>query len=341
MKTIRLGTRASALALWQASWTRDALVALGYDVEIVKITTTGDVNRNEAIVNLGAQGVFTKEIQKALVLGEIDVAAHSLKDLPVEPVPGLTLAAVPERADPRDVFLSNKCATLDELPPGAVVGSSSMRRKSMILRYGAKRRPDAAPWRVRDVRGNVETRLAKLDAGEYDALVLADAGLTRLGFDARRRAYLERPDFLPAVGQGALGLETREDDAETRAAVEKLLHRPTYLSVLAERAFMAKLQGGCVMPIGALGTFANVDGAEILALDAQVLSFDGAKSYATQSIQMLKPGADAPEIPLETQSALAELLGRGAAETLLEQGADVVVEEARQFRARRDDDPKQ
>ena len=245
MKTIRLGTRPSALAMWQANWTRDALNKLGVDVEIVKIVTSGDVNRAAAIANLGAQGVFTKEIQRALLNGEIDVAAHSLKDLPVEKIPGLKLAAVPAREDPRDVFVSNRFASLDELPQGAKIGTSSMRRKSMLLQYGAKRFPDAEgdAWDVRDIRGNVETRLKKLDDGEFDALVLASAGLKRLGFESRIRRFLEKPDFLPAVGQGALGLETREDDLETVETLEKISDSAAMLSVLAERALLAELQG--------------------------------------------------------------------------------------------------
>lgn len=336
MKRIRLGTRPSALAMWQASWTRDALVVLGLEVEIVQITTTGDVNRNEAIVNLGAQGVFTKEIQKALLLGEIDVAAHSLKDLPVEPTPGLVLAAVPERADYRDVFVSNRYASIEELPPGAVLGTSSMRRQSMALRLCAKLRPDAEPWKIVSARGNVETRLRKLDEGEYDAIILASAGLERLDLAARARQYLERPDFLPAVGQGALGLETRADDVDTRAQVARLLHEPTYLATIAERAFLGRLQGGCIAPIGALGSVTEVDGVgEALVLQAEALSFDGSRSFSGQSLQVIPSVADGSPLPLETKRALAEMLGRSAAENLLEQGAQELVDEIKRFREER------
>ncbi|MBQ9372603.1 MAG: hydroxymethylbilane synthase [Thermoguttaceae bacterium] len=336
MKKIRLGTRPSALAMWQANWTRDALVALGIDVEIVKITTTGDVNRSEAIVNLGAQGVFTKEIQKALLLGEIDVAAHSLKDLPVETTPGLVLAAVPERGDYRDVFVSNRYASIQDLPPGAVVGTSSMRRQSMALRLCAKLWPGEAPWEIKSARGNVETRLRKLDEGEYDAVILASAGLTRLELNERARQYLERPDFLPAVGQGALGLETREDDAETREQVARLLHEPTYLAVTAERAFLGRLQGGCIAPIGALGTVVTAEGVgDALVLEAEALSFDGARSFSGQSLQVFPTGEGGAQLPLETKKALAELLGRSAAENLLDQGAKDLVDEIKRFREER------
>lgn len=344
MKPLRLGTRPSALALWQANWTRDALEANGVPVEIVKIHTKGDVDRNSAIVNLGAQGVFTKEIQRALLLGEIDLAVHSLKDLPVERIDGLRLTAVPVRADFRDAFVSNRFATLDELPPGAVVATSSMRRQSQLLR-----RSNGA-WDVRPVRGNVETRLKKLDDGEFDAMILASAGLNRLGFGSRIRHFLERPDFLPAVGQGALGLETRADDAETIARVATLADEATFLSVLAERSLLATLQGGCLVPIGALGSLSdstqtaqspqsaktsetaqpNVERRQTLRLDAQILSFDGKTAFQTVATQTF----DAALSDAEKQE-IAEKLGRDAAQTLLDQGASDLVAEIRRIRDER------
>ena len=335
MKTIRLGTRPSALAMWQATWTRDALVKLGLDVEIVQITTTGDSKRHEAIVNLGAQGVFTKEIQGALLAGDIDLAVHSLKDLPVEKVPGLKLVASPERADTRDVFVSNRYASIDDLPPGARLGTSSMRRKSMALRYCRKRFPHDPAWDVREIRGNVETRLKKLDDGEYDAIILASAGLTRLGFGDRARSFLDSPEFLTSVGQGALGFETREDDAETIEQVVKLRHEPTWLSVLAERALLKRLEGGCIAPIGARASVVSVEGAELISLDAEILAFDGAKDYHTQSLQVLRANASDRELPLETKEQLAELLGANAAETLLDLGATEIVAEIQKSRAER------
>ena len=344
MKPLRLGTRPSALALWQANWTRDALEANGVPVEIVKIHTKGDVDRNSAIVNLGAQGVFTKEIQRALLLGEIDLAVHSLKDLPVERIDGLRLTAVPLRADFRDAFVSNRFATLDELPPGAVVATSSMRRQSQLLR-----RSNGA-WDVRPVRGNVETRLKKLDDGEFDAMILASAGLNRLGFGSRIRHFLERPNFLPAVGQGALGLETRADDAETIARVAPLADEATFLSVLAERSLLATLQGGCLVPIGALGSLSsstqtaqpsqnaettetvqtNADVRQTLRLDAQILSFDGKTAFQTVATQTFNAAlADADK------QKIAEQLGRDAAQTLLDEGASDLVAEIRRIRDER------
>ena len=332
MKPLRLGTRPSALALWQANWTRDALEANGVPVEIVKIHTKGDVDRNSAIVNLGAQGVFTKEIQRALLLGEIDLAVHSLKDLPVERIDGLRLTAVPVRADFRDAFVSNRFATLDELPPGAVVATSSMRRQSQLLR-----RSNGA-WDVRPVRGNVETRLKKLDDGEFDAMILASAGLNRLGFGSRIRHFLERPDFLPAVGQGALGLETRANDAETIARVAPLADEATFLSVLAERSLLATLQGGCLVPIGALGSLSsstqtsqtNADARQTLRLDAQIFSFDGQTAFQTVATQTF----DAALSDAKKQE-IAEQLGRDAAQTLLDQGASDLVAEIRRIRDER------
>ena len=332
MKSVRLGTRPSALALWQANWTRDALSQLGADVEIVKITTSGDVKRDAAIANIGAQGVFTKEIQRALLSGEIDLAVHSLKDLPVERIPGLQLTAVPARADFRDVFISNKFASLDELPPGAVVGTSSMRRKSQLLRRSK------GTWDVRDVRGNVETRLKKLDDGEYDALILAFAGLNRLGFADRPREFLERPEFLPAVGQGALGLETRVDDPETNVQITQLIDESTFLSVLAERSLLAALQGGCLVPIGALGTLETSEitqdkrtsPRQTLRLDAQILAFDGQTSFQT----VASTDFDAALLFAE-KGEIAEKLGRDAAQNLLQQGAVNLVDEIRRVRDER------
>lgn len=335
MKPLRLGTRPSALALWQANWTRDALEANGVPVKIVKIHTKGDVDRSSAIVNLGAQGVFTKEIQRALLLGEIDLAVHSLKDLPVERIDGLRLTAVPERADFRDAFVSNRFASLDELPSGAVVATSSMRRQSQLLR-----RSNGA-WDVRPTRGNVETRLQKLDSGEFDAMILASAGLNRLGFGSRIRCFLERPDFLPAVGQGALGLETRSDDAETIARVEPLTDEATLLSVLAERSLLATLQGGCLVPIGALGTLdatpqsaptsqTNVKNSRTLRLDAQILSFDGQTAFQTVATRTFDAALSNDE-----KREIAERLGRDAAQTLLNQGATELVAEIRRIRDER------
>jgi hydroxymethylbilane synthase len=242
------------------------------------------------------------------------------------------LTAVPARADFRDAFVSNRFASLDELPPGAVVATSSMRRQSQLLR-----RSNGA-WNVRPVRGNVETRLKKLDDGEFDAMILASAGLNRLGFGSRIRHFLERPDFLPAVGQGALGLETRSDDAETIARVAPLADEATFLSVLAERSLLATLQGGCLVPIGALGSLSSspqtaqtdADARQTLRLDAQILSFDGKTAFQTVATQTFDAALSDDE-----KREIAEQLGRDAAQTLLDQGATELVAEIRRIRDER------
>ena len=317
----------------QATWCAEQLTALGLDVELVPIHTSGDVDRSSAIANLGAQGVFTKEIQRALLNGEIDAAVHSLKDLPVEHIPGLHLAATPAREDPRDVFLSNRYRALEELPPGAILGTGSMRRKSMALRACATLRPDDEPWDVRNVRGNVETRLKKLDDGEFDALILANAGLARLGFDDRPRVFLEPPLFLPAVGQGALGIETRDDAHEINDAVLALNDEPTYLSVAAERAFLERVQGGCLMPVGALARLVALDEQnDALSLNAQILSFDGRQAFQTQSLQFIPKLVNDSPLPWSTKVALAKLLGSNAADNLVEQGAGELVEQIKETR---------
>jgi hydroxymethylbilane synthase len=267
---IRIGTRASPLARWQAQWVADQLAARGHAVELVPITTRGDIDRDSPIGDIGTTGVFTKELQRALLDGRIDVAVHSLKDLPTDEVAGLVLAAVPPRESPRDALISRDAKTpLESLPAGAQIGSGSLRRQAQVLHI----RPDL---RMTPIRGNVETRLRKLANGECDALILAEAGLKRLGFAHRITEYLESPRFLPAVGQGALGLETRVE-GEIRAIVAGLDDPASRAAVIAERAFLAALQGGCLAPIGAYG---QIDAQGQLRLDGVVLSPDGSQRLA-------------------------------------------------------------
>ncbi|GHT13182.1 porphobilinogen deaminase [Planctomycetales bacterium] len=294
---IRLGTRGSTLARWQADWTAATLRSRGIDVEVVVISTSGDAVQNQSIVNIGAQGVFTKEIQQALLDGKIDLAVHSLKDLPTDLVDGLTLAAVPKRESYRDVFVSNIAASPEQLPENSRIGTGSLRRQTQWLyRYGNHCRLD-------DIRGNVETRLRKLDNGDYHAIILAEAGLKRLGFADRIRSFLYAPDFLPAVGQGALGLETRSNDAEVIKLVESISDKDTLTAVLAERAFLRTLQGGCSAPIAALGTVAD----RTLTLHGRVLSDDGKQcNDETQS-------AAATDNPESLGIAVAQVLLNGNA----------------------------
>jgi hydroxymethylbilane synthase len=309
------------LARWQAEWVAAQLRQRGVEVELVPITTAGD-RRQQAIPAIGGQGVFTKEIQRALTDGRIDLAVHSLKDLPTGVTPGVILAAVPERAAPGDVLVLNEegegslfptgAATLPPensrplclLLEGAVVGTGSLRRRAQLLHV----RRDL---QMKDVRGNVETRLRKLDQGDFDALILAEAGLRRLGLAQRIAQTLPPQIVLPAVGQGALGLEIRCDDKATHQIVAALDHPPTHAAVRAERAMLSALQGGCLAPIAALG---RVD-HEQLTLTGRVIGRDG--------VRMLEAAQTAC-------CSEAELLGSHVAEALLAQGAGELIRAARE-----------
>ena len=264
---LRLGTRASALARWQADWVAERLENLGLAVELVPITTSGDTQQGPLEV-IGGQGLFTKEIQRALLDRRIDLAVHSLKDLPTEEVAGLCLAAVPQRAPVGDALVCPQHASLDELPPRAVVGTGSLRRRAQLLHA-------RGDLRIKHIRGNVETRLRKVRQGDgdYDATILAEAGLRRLGLDAEITQLLPLSILMPAVGQGALGLETRADDQAVREQVGHLNDPSTYGAVVAERAMLAALQGGCLAPIAAWGRME----ADRLALTGRVISGDGAR----------------------------------------------------------------
>jgi hydroxymethylbilane synthase len=301
-RPLRLGTRGSKLAQWQANWVAQQLQQAGFAVEVVLISTTGDQRQQEPIADVG-QGVFTKEIQRALLDDQVDLAVHSLKDLPTEPTPGLCLAAVPPRAAVGDALLSREGQTFDQLPQGAVIGTGSSRRRAQLWH----RRPDLE---LRDLRGNVDTRLRKLHDGEFDAIILAEAGLSRLDLHAHITEILPLDWYLPAVGQGALGIETREDDATTRAAVGVLDHADTHAAVLAERALLAGLRAGCLAPVGAWGRVVNGQ----LMLEAAVLSVDG-----RQRLTAHREGA--------TGDAAA--LGQNAAEELIAAGATELIRDAR------------
>jgi hydroxymethylbilane synthase len=295
---LRLGTRASPLARWQAEWVADQLRALGARVELVLITTRGDV-RGGSLAAFGGVGVFTKELQTALLEHRIDVAVHSLKDLPTQEPDGLMVAAVPVRAQVNDVLVCNYACTVEQLPEGALVGTGSIRRRAQL----ANIRPDL---RFADIRGNLETRLRKLDEGSYDAIVLAQAGLDRLGKTFRVAERLEPPRFFPAIGQGALAVEVRSDDHRTRDFVARLDDMATHAAVVAERALLARLRAGCLAPVGAWG---RVEG-KMLRLDAVVLDTSGRRRLCASD-------ASSP--------SQAEQLGRRLADKLLELGADVLL----------------
>ncbi len=264
---LRIGTRGSSLARWQANWVGEQLRAHGAEIELVPIATAGDADQQGPIGEIGTSGVFTKELQRALLDRRIDLAVHSLKDLPTEPVAGLILAGVPERESTADVLVSRERRQFADLPRGARVGTGSLRRQSQLLHA----RPDLV---MLDVRGNVETRLRKLHEGQYDALVLAEAGLKRLGLAAEISEVLPQSLILPAIGQGALGLEVRADDESTRSHLIALDHQPTRAAVTAERTLLASLRGGCLAPVGG---WARVEPDGRLHLSATVLSSDGVR----------------------------------------------------------------
>jgi len=283
------------LARWQADWVAGRLAESGVAVELVPITTRGDVHSGP-IESIGGRGLFTKQIQQALLDGRVDLAVHSLKDLPTEPVPGLTLAAVPPRAAPGDALVARAADSLEQLPEGASVGTGSARRRAQLL----SRRPDLV---VKEIRGNVDTRLRKLDEGQYDAIVLAEAGLSRLGLADRITEVLPKSVMLPAVGQGALGLEIRVDDAATCQALAPLDHLPTHAAVTAERAMLAALRGGCLAPVGAWG---RVGDGNSLQLDGVVLSNDGRTRLAASAVG---PPEQAGEVGVEVAE---KLIAKGA-----------------------------
>jgi hydroxymethylbilane synthase len=264
-RTLRLGTRGSKLAMVQAEMVRAALAAKGFaGVEIVVLKTSGDRIQDRSLADSGGKGLFTKELEEALLDERIDLAVHSMKDVPVAVPPGLAISALLPREDPRDVFVSNKYKSLADLPKGAVFGTSSVRRHAQARRA----RPDL---NVRLLRGNVDTRLAKLDAGDYDAMLLAVAGLKRLELESRITAYLDTKDWLPALAQGAIGIEIRETDTHAREITAQLNDKTTEVALACERAFQAALDGSCRTSIGGLATFEN----NVLCFRGEVLAPDG------------------------------------------------------------------
>jgi len=305
---IVIGSRGSKLALWQSEWVKARLEAHapGTSVRIEIIRTQGDVRTDVPLSTIGGQGAFTKELEVALLDRRVDVAVHSLKDLPTVVPEGLAITATPEREDARDALVlradaDGQGASLKSLAAGAVVGTSSLRRIAQLKHL----RPDV---QIKDLRGNVDTRLRKLDGGEYDALILASAGLRRLGLGSRISAAIDAAEMLPAVGQGSLGVETRADDEATNALVSRLDVAATRAAVLAERALLRSLGGGCQVPIAAHATV--TDGR--LRLDGLVASLDGAHVLRDT---------------LEGGAAEADALGEALAARLLERGADALLAE--------------
>lgn len=297
MKTLKIATRQSPLALWQAEHIRARLQELHPDltVELVKFVTQGDKILDTPLAKIGGKGLFVKELEAALLDERADLAVHSMKDVPMALPEGLTLAVICEREDPFDAFVSNQFEKFADLPQGAKVGTSSLRRKSQIL----KQRPDL---QIIDLRGNVGTRLAKLDEGQYDAIILASAGLKRLGLSERIRHCLTPDISLPAVGQGALGLECRAADQDVLALIQPLLHKETDVCVRAERAFNAYLEGGCQVPIAGYATLQNGQ----IHIEGRVGSADGQTLLRAE---------------LTDEANNAQQLGENLARNLLDQGA--------------------
>ncbi len=304
MRTFRIGTRGSSLARWQADYVANRLRANGIDVEIVPIVTHGDQWNRQSLDALGTVGVFTKAIQDALLAAEVDIAVHSMKDLPTVEVPGLTLAAVPSRAPAGDILLSPSRCSPDDLPRAAIIGTGSRRRISQLLHI----RPDL---RIHPIRGNVQTRLEKLKRGDLDGLVLAEAGILRLGLTDFPHFPLLPDYLLPAAGQGSLAVETRTEDHEIIPLLAPLDDPHTRAAVTAERAFLAELGGGCLAPIA---VWARMAGGHLL-LTGRVLSADG-----KQKIEVSVLGR--PDLP--------EQLGRRAAAICRSYGADDLLTAARQ-----------
>jgi len=298
-----VGTRGSRLAVWQAEWVQARLqeLAPGLTVTLQRIKTSGDMILDVPLAAIGGKGLFVKEIEEALLRGEIDLAVHSMKDVPTVLPDGLDILCVPAREDPRDVLVSRDSCSLEQLPKGSRVGTSSLRRQAQLLHS----RPDL---RIQLLRGNLDTRLRKLHNGEYEAIVLAAAGLRRMGWSNEVTEYLPPEVSLPASGQGALGLEGRRKDRFVQTLVEKLEHRPTRTAVMAERALLERLEGGCQVPIAAHATIKG----DTLIMEGLIASVDGRR--------LIRDTIQGP-------ASEAQGLGMQLAEKLLAQGGDVILNE--------------
>ncbi|MFC3852225.1 hydroxymethylbilane synthase [Salinispirillum marinum] len=304
---LRIATRTSPLALWQAQYVTDALQRHHPEltVEWVKMVTQGDKILDVALSKVGGKGLFVKELELALLDGSADIAVHSMKDVPMELDAAFSLPVICERGDPADAFVSNTYARLEDLPSGAVVGTSSLRRQAQLLAW----RPDLT---IEFLRGNVGTRLGKLDAGQYDAIILAAAGLKRLELDDRIRQRIDYDLSLPACGQGAVGIECRADDAATQALLACLNHAETHARLWAERAMNRRLNGGCQVPI-----------AGYTWLDGQHLKLEGRIGFPNGT-GLIKVSQDTTLAGLNDQAS-AEALGIAVADAMLAQGADAIL----------------
>ena len=302
-KKIRIGTRGSQLALWQANWVKSKLLEWnpGIEIEIHKIKTTGDKILDAPLSKVGGKGLFVKEIEEALFDKKIDIAVHSMKDVPTDLPEGLSISAITEREDPRDALISKDGLKLKELKKGAKIGTSSLRRQVQLLNF----RED---FKIYQLRGNLNTRMKKLSAGDFDAIMLAAAGVKRMGWKDKITEYLPYDIFLPAIGQGALGIEIRDSDREAGKIVERFNHRETSLCVRAERSFLERLEGGCQVPIAAFGMI----NGNTIKLEGLVGSIDGKILYR--------------DTETDGENRVEEL-GVRLAEKLLNMGADKILKD--------------
>jgi hydroxymethylbilane synthase len=305
-KRIRIGTRASQLALWQANWIKECLIRQhpDLDVQIEKIKTTGDKILDVSLAKICGKGLFVKEIENALLDNSVDIAVHSMKDVPTELPESLGIVAVSKREDPRDALLSRDEIRIEDLPVGATIGTSSLRRQAQLL----NRKPD---FSIQPLRGNINTRLRKLKEGQYDAIILAYAGVKRLGWEGEVTEIIDPEVMLPAIGQGALGIEARLDDDRTLDRISFLNDPETSVCVLAERSFLHRLEGGCQVPIAAYATVKGDD----LHLTGLVAAVDGAR--------FIRKEARGP-------ASEAESFGTGLADDVLDSGGREILEEVYQ-----------
>ena len=306
-KTVRIATRKSALAMWQAEYVKAQLEHFHPDiqVELMPMTTKGDIILDTPLAKVGGKGLFVKELEVAMLEDRADIAVHSMKDVPVDFPEGLGLEVICVREDPRDAFISNTIACFNDLPQGAIVGTSSLRRQCQIKAL----RPDLD---IRDLRGNVNTRLRKLDEGQYDAIILAAAGMLRLEMPERIAEYIAPEIMLPANGQGAVGIECRTDDERIKALLAPLEHRETRIRVLAERAMNKALEGGCQVPIGSFALIKDGSNGEEIHLRGLVGAVDGSKIIHSEIHGLVEE---------------AEALGNALAQDLLAQGADEILQQ--------------
>lgn len=304
MRRLKIATRQSQLALWQAHYVQQQLASLQVESELVPMSTKGDEILDRSLNKVGGKGLFIKELEQSMLAHDTDLAVHSMKDVPAVLPPGFVLAAICEREDPLDAFVSNNYSRFEDLPPGATVGTSSLRRQAQLLHY----RPDL---KVVSLRGNVNTRLAKLDAGDYDAIILAAAGLIRLGFADRITERFNSTLLLPAIGQGAVGIECLGEASDLVHTLQALNHQPTQLRLAAERRLNQVLNGGCSV---AVAGFATIESDQLL-LRARVLSEDGQQLLAASGYSPLNLSA-ATDLG---ERIATELLGQGAGEILASQ----------------------